>query len=579
MPRVKDVTDAELQQHGLKAPQLAFLSKDPGLVDLLLFQPSGQVIANNAGPRPADNQLMSVQMAGFLQQAVELGVDLAACPEYACPWNVLVESISSNVFPVTGKLWAIACEAVSVDDLRRFEATVAAHCKVIHEWPQAGVAGQYMDCLCFLFVTQDLHGNAVRVVLIQRKTHAMGGTTYEYEGLIPGDVLYRFGGPEDWKVVALLCSDVLAPRFQEEIVPQLRYDTLVVHLQLNSNPSSVGYRAYRDNCCSYAPRNTEIVCLNWARGTVLLENEKEIPLITEPKTIWFRSVQEVALSDEAITHNHREGCFFSYLETTRSAAFVFSPDQQLFHLKTTKPSVSGLATNAQRTGPVMVRRYVWDGTSWQIAATHSDDRFRSFWLDPHEPLRSLLEQYASKEIDCERLIQFCIGCGLDTGWNGVKELPSFRFASDDTSRRLRLCWSEDGEGFAYRDECLQAFQGFAGAVSNTARFSHRLAAFKDRVFSVSLVATPTHKSFRNLHIQDGPSATAVFLGLAPRLAKLNEIRARLTARLLDVNEDTELMAIWYLDPTGALADHMDTVTPAITSDPKKSPLDITNPAL
>lgn len=503
MPSLRDVSDAELESSGLRAPQLGFLSKDPGLVDVLLFQPSGVIVADDAGVRPADLALMSAQMSGFLRKAAELGVDLAACPEYSCPWDVLVTNISQGIFPASGKLWAIACQAVSIEGLREFEGAIARHCKVVHEWPRPGATGRYMDCVCLLFTTEDLQGNPVRVALVQRKTHAMGGTTYEYEGLIPGDVLYRFGGLGQWNLVALLCSDVLAPRFQEDLVPLLRYDTLLLHLQLNNSPSSPGYRAYRESCCSYAPRTTEILCLNWARGTTLREAQGDVPLIDEPKTIWFRSASELDLSDAGISHNHREGCFFSYVEPSRSAAFVFSPDPQLFHLKTTKPSVSGLATNSNRTGPLMVRRFVWRERAWQVDLEASDDRFQNYWLDPHSSLRPFLGQYADKQLDGERLIQFCIGYGLHAGWDEVRRLPSFRFAADDTSRRLRLCWSEDGEGYVYRDECLRTFQGFVAAVTNSAAFSSRLTAFKTRDFSVGLVKAPQYKAFRNLHVKKG----------------------------------------------------------------------------
>jgi len=82
---------------GLFNPTFPFLTLDPTLIRILMFQPRGTVVATSEQVRVQDRPRMTAQMAGFLQQAQYLNVDLALCPEYACTWDALCESIEAAV--------------------------------------------------------------------------------------------------------------------------------------------------------------------------------------------------------------------------------------------------------------------------------------------------------------------------------------------------------------------------------------------------------------------------------------------------------------------------------------------------
>lgn len=567
-------TSERIAQDGLAPPQLLFLSNAPAFVRVLLFQPQGVIVATPTSVGVRDQNLMVAQMKAFLSRAKELSVDLAACPEYACPWEALHEAIVAGDVPVEGKLWAIGCESISIGDLRVKAEALAAYCRFVLDWPPVGANGEFLDCLCYLFVARDAAGESVLTVLVQFKTCQMGGDTYESEHLITGDTIYRFGEDGSNRLVGLLCSDSLSPGVMNDVVPQLLHDTLVLHLQLNPSGDSPPFRAYREQCCSEVPRNTEVLCLNWAKGTQLEEGEGCTDLVVEPRTILFRSADELDETDVNVVSNHKQGCYLTYWQPRRSAAYIFSPDPQLFEFKTSKPKVVGPAQLARRVGIIMDRRYEWTNGDWKHATVEADDRFEDYWLNQAPELHPYLERMRAAPLDGERLIQLCTGRGLEVNLNNWRTLPSFQLDTDDTARRLRLCWSTVGEGYRFRSECRSDFRGFVAAVENKPAFSPRLIAFKERDFTVSYRSAPSYLHHRNLHIDGGPSATAVFIGFAPDSVKLTHVKKGLLKRISDIGGDQELIAIWYRDQNGALRDHMDHQVPAISDDPTPNPVGI-----
>ncbi|HEY4146965.1 hypothetical protein, partial [Pinirhizobacter sp.] len=371
-------------------------------------------------------------------------------------------------------------------------------------------------------------------------------------------------------------SDSLSPGVRDNIVPQLRHDTLILHLQLNPNGDNPVFRSYREQCSTEVPRNTEVLCLNWAKGTTLIDNGNPTELIDEPRTILFRSANEVDATDMRIINNHRLGCYLTYWEPYRSAAYVFSPDPQLFSFKMTKPMVIGGAAVARRSGIIMDGRYEWVQGHWSIAKQDANDRFEDYWFGESPESREYLDPDAEKSLDVERLIQLSTGRGIQAKLDDWKTLSSFKLDTDDTARRLRLCWSTRGQGYAFRADCLRDFRGFVGAIQNRDAFSPRLSAFKNNVFTVAYRSGPPYLHHRNLHIESGTSATAVFVGFVPEQAELTRIKASLIKRITDMGGDREMVAIWYMDQNGTVIDHMDRQVPNISDDPSIDPVGIDN---
>jgi len=573
---LRDVSE-RIGQEGLAPPVLPFLSTTPGLFRVLLFQPQGVIVATDTSVRVRDRDLLARQMNAFLRHASALSVDLAACPEYSCPWISLREAIIDGTVPAEGKIWAVSCESISRAELHSVIDELTPHCRIVLDWPPASANGEFLDCVCFLFIARDAAGAEVTTMLVQFKTCQMGGETYESEHLILGETIYRFGDAGTNRLVGLLCSDSLSQKFMDDVVPELRHDTLVLHLQLNPHGENARFRAYRDACCNEKPRNSEVLCLNWAKGTQLQTDEagvlKDVDLIVEPRTILFRPDEELDATDDQVVKNHKRGCYLTYLKSYRTAAYVFSPDSQLFAFKTSKPMIVGAGSIAIRSGIIMDGRYEWTGNDWGRAAADAKDRFEEYWSKDAPRLEPYLTQMRQAPLDGERLIQLSTGRGVEPRLDDWKSLGSFRLCNDDTACRLQLCWSTKGEGYDYRASCRADFLGFVFAVENAANFSPRLTAFKENEYTIGYRSSPG-LHHRNLHIQGGPSATAVFLGMAPASEKLSRVKSELLKRIADVAQDQELIAIWYRDEAGELKDHMDQQTPAIFDDPRRNPVGI-----
>ena len=73
---------------------------------------------------------------------------------------MLSQAIQEGDFPVPGKLWAIACEGMTLDELKSRAQEVSQHCTVVVDWPNIGADGNFLDCLCLLFVAKDEHNQS-----------------------------------------------------------------------------------------------------------------------------------------------------------------------------------------------------------------------------------------------------------------------------------------------------------------------------------------------------------------------------------------------------------------------------------
>lgn len=572
---VVDLVDVDefLLEQGLRGADLNFLSTAPDRITMLLMQPKAVIEATATRLYASNTETMIAKMSSFLELAGTSNVDLALCPEYSCPWEALLEAIESGTFPRASALWAICCESISPDQLLAAKGRAQQAGLLVLQHDVHANAGHFLNCLCYLFVGTDQQGKAVKVLLIQPKTYPMGGVDYERDSLIPGSKIYRFGKAHANRLVVLVCSDVMGDDFKKEIAHELGIDTLIIHLQLNPDSAAAGFREYRDQCCTMHPRTTEILCLNWAKGTKIEAGGKTLIGIDEPKSIYYRVEKEIRARDDDIVSNHRKGIFLSYWADQRSAAYLFSPYEQVFHISTSKAVMTWAAgAVGLRTGLRAEQRYEWVDSTWTLAVQDSDDHYNAF-LHKTAEFEAHLKPYADRLVDMERLVQFSTGYGLGDNWHDWKSLPSFRLAGDSTSGRLRLCWSEVGEGAKHRLESFRRLKALLYVVDDVSTIPVRLSALKDEPIKLSYNNTPAWQRISNL--KSGANyGTAVYMGADPTLGKLDSAKLMLHKALYDYNLDTQRLSILYRDHKGDLKDHMDSFTPAVTDDPKDDPTSI-----
>jgi hypothetical protein len=567
-----DVDDYLLEQ-GIQGANFSFLSTAPDRITLLIAQPNAVIDATATSLHSSDTETMVSKMLSFLELAGTTNVDVAVCPEYSCPWEALLAFVECGNFPRQNALWAICCESITPEHLNAAKERAAQAGLFVLQQNVVQNAGNFLNCLCYLFLGTTVAGDLVKVLLIQPKTYPMGGVDYERDSLILGRTIYRFGREHSNRLVVLVCSDVMGDDFKRDIVQQLALDTLVIHLQLNPDSAAPGFREYRDSCCTMIPRTTEILCLNWAKGSKIRSGDKDLVSIDEPKSIYYRVEKEIRAKDEDIVQNHKKGVFLSYWQEQRTAAYLFSPYEQVFHISTSKAVMTKAAGAVGiRSGLKALRRYEWVNSTWSEAEQDSDDSYAAY-LHQIAEFQSHLGPFTDKLVDMERLVQFSTGFGLGDNWYDWRTLPSFRLAHDDTSGRLRLCWSEVGAGPRHRLESFNRLRSLLYVVDEPSRLPLRLVGLKGTPIKLHYTDSPAWQRITNLK-SDAGYGTAVYMGSCPSTRYLESAKRMLQSALYDFNIDKQKLSILYRDHTGALKDHMDSFTPAVNDDPGDDPKNI-----
>lgn len=576
--RVENVADV-LTRDKIAFPIFPFLTVAPDHLRVALFQPVAVVEASASRVGPKDRDAMALKMLAFMKCAANENIDIAACPEYSCPWTALCDAVEHDITPPDGKLWAIACESATVEEFTTYVAKLREKIRVVFDENVLHQHGDFLNSLCYLFKTKTTDGHDITVALIQFKTAPMGDKGhFEYSHLKLGDVLYRFQNPAPAKlgVVTLLCSDSLNPGLSE-VADMLRIQTLIFHLQFNPNPVADVFRRYRIDCCDYSPRNTEIICLNWGRGTVLEMSDKEVFKIRDPRTALYRLTAELVATDERIHENHAKGCFLTRLENPHTSTLVFAPDEYYFHFETTKPYVEGIAQTTARTGPLMRSLRSWcDAEKSWAEVSGPSDHFETYVQSRAPAVHGVLSPLWVRPMDAERLMQLSTGYAQGVNWHQWNELKSFALASDETSKRLSLGWSLDGTGEEFRGHCFSHFQALHAEVMKEENRSSRLAGFTNGQFTLTFKPDDEKTRFCNLHSQNGRTGTAIYLGDFPSEDHQREVKKRTQKGLLDTGaQDAQALAIWYRNGNGLL-DLMTDDIPQITDDPRENPVGVMN---
>lgn len=161
---------------GFGTPALRVLVPNETNYRALLMQPAGQIEASAAGVFNRDRKLAGRQFGRFLTDARDVDADLAITPEYAMPWEVLIESIKAGVAPSEGRLWVLGCESIkysSPDDIKKELAPIAT---LLYENLPAD-PNRFTDPLVYVFLAPQ--GD---------QDH------FEVNGLQRGTRVYQFGG-------------------------------------------------------------------------------------------------------------------------------------------------------------------------------------------------------------------------------------------------------------------------------------------------------------------------------------------------------------------------------------------------
>jgi len=174
----------------------------------LLMQPHGDIEADSQGVRSFDRDFATAQFGQFLSDAVETQADLVVTPEYAMPWDVLLNHIKDGVKPSQGKLWVLGCESIKLSDLETAKTEIALYATVLYE-PLEMENDRFLDPLVYVFLAPALAADAEDrlIILCQFKTNPMGDADhFEVNRLQRGSNIYQFGNVPGQEIKLVLCQ-------------------------------------------------------------------------------------------------------------------------------------------------------------------------------------------------------------------------------------------------------------------------------------------------------------------------------------------------------------------------------------
>lgn len=454
--------DEVLKESGFSPPHLRALVPDQANYKALLMQPEGNITADANGVRHTNAELADKQFADFLRIARETDADLVVTPEYSLPWRILQSFIDSDQIPSEGKIWALGCESIKLDELSAVEANLADKATFLYE-RLAPDGNRFLNPLVYVFQAPSLEDANIRrlIVLVQFKTCPMGDDQhFEVNGLQRGSRLYRFGGTESQlRLITLICSDAFA--FTEALAANLYDRTLVLHVQLNPNPRQNLFRLYRTHLLQYGGDQTEIITLNWAK------NIHAHPCTGDPcwKNIagsgWYLRPDKFDSRDSALQHNHTLGLYYTWLQVDRCHALFFSYAPAVFLVVGTK--VAHLRVSAplsKRLGPKMDKLFGWSSEHdrWEVA-DRAEDNFPDVAVDAGDAADQLKSLAQTNAIAVERILAICAGQPISrVDWYKVTNLDSCQIDAEEIVRRVTFCHDQEAKATTFRRSRLKAAQ-------------------------------------------------------------------------------------------------------------------------
>lgn len=355
MPEYKDLT-----QLGIIPVPFDILHPDHNRVKVITLQCSGQIDSNGHVVN-ADKQLSEEKFRAFLCLAKQQEAALAVTPEYSCPWAVL-ESVfnTQSALPRPGALWVIGCESITPDELNqlkdRTKHLISWHYEEVH----GSTKSSFLSPALYLF-QQEKDLEPKYCAIVQFKSHPMGGTDFEKDNLITGNVRYVLHNPDlsSIRMLCIICSDAITFN-PDDLTPIYPY--LLIHLQLNKNPYHPEVTSHRNTLFQSGRRQQiEILTLNWAQGFQFLGGEKSIDFGGSGYYMHPSNSEEEPYQDDlTVDANHVKGIYLRFSDRSRHSAYLFTPKEAVFEFETTKVSQClAKAVNQSRSGVKAISTYQW----------------------------------------------------------------------------------------------------------------------------------------------------------------------------------------------------------------------------
>lgn len=497
---------------------------------MLLFQPLGDIhtesknyteSANNIERKPTKDEHFVKNRDGesykkfkaFFNLAIDKKVDVAITPEYSCPWKVVTELIENDNLPNCGKLWVIGCESIKPKELKEIieyyrnkENGYNDLTWICEEDKLSSITDkQFLDPLCYIFKTKKLDCSEHTVILVQFKTAYMGSIPFEKQYMLKGDVIYILRNRESGiNLFTLICSDSLNIKVNDLIrdrdinYEQLSY--LVIHLQLNSDPRNINFSQYRKDCFSKKACNKNIICLNWARDTKLLDKKLNFggsalyfkPINSASK---YRTLHE---NDIIMNNNHKKGLYYTNWKNYYGDIYFLNYNEYVFYLKIPKASQFMVEPQQQiELEPEMISIYYWDQKF--LDALEADDglneqikKLESEWI------YSTLINSKLEPLNKERLIALSTGQARSKDWYELRKSKLFHADVREISKRITFWQDPDSDIeskrsllnlFGELNKCIKDENNFPQSIrklANNCSISYEIDSEKEETYNYNL---------------------------------------------------------------------------------------------
>ena len=552
-----------LESEGFAAPKLNALTPNVDNYKLLLMQPKGNIEASAAGVRNFDRSLAQVQFGQLLSDALATQADLVVTPEYAMPWQILIDAIKAGQTPAAGKLWALGCESIKYSELDALKADLAPHATVVHE-PLDPDPNRFLDPLAYVFIAPPLEGDGAPspVVLVQFKTHPMGDADhFEINGLQRGTCVYQFGGTagQDIKLVSLICSDAFA--FLDDQAQAVYDRGLVLHIQLNPKPRQEQFRLYRDRLLRFQGDATELICLNWAADVHQQSNGTEISWGNIAGSAWYLKPDKFDCRDDTLHTNHKRGLYYTWLKPLYVHALFFNYEPATYVLEATKVAHVGVpAAVSRRRGPQLTKTCIWNnGTASWTKQDNAQDGFSAVADEAGNAKHDIKRISDERPLAAERVLALCAGCvGNTDDWHTVRRLDSCAIDAPEIIFRLTFCQDTDHSACNFRTARLKRCGHLWDILNTGDALPPALQDFKSGFRLDWLPAFPHQNAISN----QGSRATAVYMGEDCNVTQVEATAKRLDEFLHRASSDPDQslearqrLAVWYRDDNRNLVAH------------------------
>jgi hypothetical protein len=304
----------------------------------------------------------------------------------------------------------------------------------------------------------------------------------------------------------------------DNVVGQLIDRSTLIHIQLNPAPRNSTYRQYRKTAFETDRLASEchVICLNWA-GSVVQHGEAGEP-ITWPVvagSAWYCPELSCSHEDNLVIPNHELGLYYTYLVNLHRHALMFHYGEAVFDLRVPKVATTGKAVQANRNGPSVTERYIWEpaASNWVPATRPADSGFNALIqanANAHGAMSHALN--SATALDIERLLALSAGAVQSTDrWFAAAEIDSCLIKEDEIVRRITFAQDDNAEAADFRHHRLQVVAEIRHELDNRMQWPPQI----DGVNRNSLIEwNPGDRHF-NIQCADGRPALVSYLGQSP----------------------------------------------------------------